>query len=141
MGLSPPCTLEHLLDTTLPLNRKERQYTGTVLPALLSGEGLSHLSTFTGLLGYPGVQVAATADDCSVLFFTEYGISESAIGPAAERFEGMPTGRDTPDVVILCTRPEPVLFAIEAKMYDRPGGHELQNQLDAQAVLLRPLAE
>jgi hypothetical protein len=33
----------------------------------------------------------------------------------------VPTGRDTPGVVLLITEPAPVLIAIEAKMYDRPG--------------------
>lgn len=133
-------SLKELLDKTLPLNRKERFYTGTVLPGLL-GEDLRGLQTLGHLLGAPSLDVRVTAQDCTVLLFTEYGLRESLIGAAAERFPHLPLGRDTPDIVVLITKPSPVVLAIEAKLYDRPGGHELRRQLDAQAALLVPLCE
>lgn len=134
-------SLDELLDTTLPLNRKERYFTGTVLPALLCTDSMSHLHVLGTLLGLDNLEVRADPDDCTVLFFTEYGLSESAIGPARERFAGLPTGRDTPDVVILVTEPVPVLIALEAKMYDRPSRPDLLKQLNGQAQLLEPLRE
>lgn len=134
-------TLSGLLDETLPLNRKERFYTGTVLPAIVTVDDFSSLDRLGALMGAPGLIVRTQAEDCTVLFFTEYGISESAIGTAKSRFEGLPTGRDTPDIVILVTEPSPVLLAIEAKLYDRPGGTALRAQLNAQASLLEPLRE
>lgn len=136
-----PWTLSELLDHTLPLNRKERFYTGTVLPAIVTVDDFSSLDRLGALMGAPGLIVRTQAENCTVLFFTEYGISESAIGAAKGRFDGLPTGRDTPDVVILVTEPSPVLLAIEAKLYDRPGGTALRAQLDAQARLLEPLRE
>jgi hypothetical protein len=74
-----------------------------------------------------------------VLLFTEYGFAESAMG--AERFASWRIARDTPDLVILVTEPEPVLLAIEAKMFDRPSRAELVGQLDRQEALLVPLVE
>lgn len=136
-----PWTLSELLDQTLPLNRKERFYTGTVLPAIVTAGDFSSLDRLGALMGAPGLIARSQAEDCTVLFFTEYGISESAIGAAKGRFDGLPTGRDTPDLVILITEPSPVLLAIEAKLYDRPGGTALRGQLDAQASLLEPLRE
>ena len=124
-----PWTLSELLDHTLPLNRKERFYTGTVLPAIVTVDDFSSLDRLGALMGAPGLIVRTQAENCTVLFFTEYGISESAIGAAKGRFDGLPTGRDTPDVVILVTEPSPVLLAIEAKLYDRPGGTALRAQL------------
>jgi hypothetical protein len=130
-----------LLDETLPLNRKERFYTGTVLPAIVTAGDFAALDRLGALMGAPGLIVRTATDDCTILFFTEYGISESAVGAAKGRFDGLPTGRDTPDIVILVTEPSPVLLAIEAKLYDRPGGTALRAQLDAQASLLEPLRE
>ena len=136
-----PWTLGRLLDETLPLNRKEKFFTGTVLPALVGADDLAHLSRLGDLVGASDLDVRVERDDCTVVFFTEYGIAESAVGHAKERFTGLPTSKDTPDVVILVTRPRPVLIAIEAKMYSRPGGSALLKQLDAQATLLVPLCE
>lgn len=132
-------SLTWLLDHTLPLNRKERFYTGTVLPGIVCAD-LSQLSRLTALMGRPDVVVSDDPEDAGLLFFTEYGIAESAYGSAAERFADFSTARDTPDVVFLTTRPAPVLFALEAKMYHRPGG-ALRAQLDLQRELLDPLAE
>ncbi|MGZ4447648.1 MAG: hypothetical protein ACXVEC_13020 [Nocardioides sp.] len=128
-----------LLDNTLPLNRKERFYTGTVLPGIVCSD-FSRLNLLTALMGHPDVEASGDPAQSGVVFFTEYGIAESAYGPAAARFAGLPTARDTPDVVFLTVRPSPVLFALEAKMYDRPGGGELRHQLDLQRELLDPLA-
>lgn len=99
------------------MNRKERYFTGTVLPALIGGD-LEHLGRFAALIGVEDVRVSTARDDCTVLLFSEYGISESVVGGAAARFAGLSTARDTPDVVVLITEPAPVLIAVEAKMYD-----------------------
>ena len=135
-------TLDDLLDKTLPLNRKERYYTGTVLPALLCADSMKYLARLGGpdLLNLEGLQVRADPDDCNVLFFTEYSLIESAIGAAADRFPGMAgLAKDTPDVVILITEPVPVLIALEAKMYDRPSRPDLVKQLTAQKFQLTQL--
>jgi hypothetical protein len=133
-------SLTWLLDHTLPLNRKERYYTGTVLPGIVSVDDMTYLHRLTGLMGFPDVDVSGDPDDCGLVFFTEYGLAESVFGLARDRFEQLPTDRDTPDVVFLTTQPTPVLFALEAKLYDRPSGFDLRVQLDRQASLLADLA-
>lgn len=136
-------TLQQLLAVGLPLNRKERYYTGTVLPALLCSDAMVHLPRLGGLLELPDpLVVRADPDDCTVLFFSEYSLIESAIGVIAERFPGMASlPKDTPDVVILVTEPAPVLIALEAKLYDRPSNADLTKQLTAQRAQLDQIAE
>lgn len=136
----PVRSLDELLDTTLPLNRKERYFTGTVLPALL-GSDLQHLQRLADLVGVSEVTVRTQQNDCTVLLFTEYGIAESAIGKAAKRFAGLPSGKDTPDLVVLITEPHPVLIAVEAKLYDRPSRGDLISQLNGQRSILEPLSQ
>lgn len=133
-------SLHWLLDHTLPLNRKERYYTGTVLPGIVCADDMTHLHRLTNLMGVPGVDVSGDPDDCGLVFFTEYGVAESVYGPARDRFDDLPADRDTPDVVFLATRPNPTLFALEAKLYDRPSGFDLKTQLNRQAKLLADLA-
>jgi hypothetical protein len=132
-------TLDDLLNDTLPLNRKERYYTGTVLPALLCAESMKHLARLgrPGLLDIGELDVRADPKDCTVLFFTEYSMIESAIGTAKDRFPGIAgMAKDTPDVIILVTKPKPVLIALEAKLYDRPSRPDLVKQLAAQKAQL-----
>lgn len=109
-------SLDELLDLTLPVNRKERYYTGTVLPAVICSDDLTHLGLLANLLHAGPVTVRADPRDCTVAFFTEYGIAESLIGPAAGRFTDLPPGKDTPDVIVLITEPHPLLIALEAKL-------------------------
>lgn len=135
-------TLDELLDSTLPLNRKERYYTGTVLPALLCADSMRHLDRLgrSDLLNLGPMHVRDDPMDCTVLFFTEYSLIESAIGPIGAKFPGMAAlAKDTPDVVVLVTEPEPVLIALEAKMYDRPSKADLLKQLAAQKAQLDQL--
>lgn len=137
-------TLAQLLDTALPLNRKERYYTGTVLPALLCADSMEHLNRLgrPDLLDLGELDVRADPDDCTVLFFTEYSLIESAIGDAAKLYPNMASmAKDTPDVVILITKPAPVLIALEAKMYDRPSKPDLLKQLAAQRAQLDQLCQ
>ncbi len=137
-------TLDELLDSTLPLNRKERYYTGTVLPALLCADSMRHLDRLgrPELLDLGPMDVRDDPEDCTVLFFTEYSFIESAIGPIGAKFPGMAgLAKDTPDVVVLITEPQPVLIALEAKMFDRPSKPELVKQLDAQRTQLEQVCK
>ncbi len=135
-------TLDELLDTTLPLNRKERYYTGTVLPALLCADSMKHLARLgrPDLLNLGKLDVRSDPNDCTVLFFTEYSLLESDFGEPAKRFPEMAAlAKDTPDVIILVTEPTPLLIALEAKMYDRPSRTDLVKQLGAQKTQLEKL--
>src|SRR4030088_3253529 len=68
-------SLNELLDHPLPLTRKERYYTGTVLPAIVTSDNFTHLARLARLLPTRDLTIRADPDDCTVLFFTEYGLS------------------------------------------------------------------
>lgn len=134
-------SIAHLADTGLPFNRKERFYTGTVLPMLVCADNFAHFGRLTELAGLGWINVDPRPNSANVQFFTEYNFAESLFGPARERFSGAPTSRETPDVMIYVTGPRRALLAIEAKMYKRPSAAALEKQLKAQAPLVRYLAE
>ena len=134
-------SLAHLADTGLPFNRKERFFTGTVLPMLVCAGDFAHFGRFTELLGLGRIEVDARPASANVQFFTEYGFAESGFGDAAvARFPDAPARKDTPDVLIYVAGPRRALIAIEAKMFDRPSARELDEQLGAQAALVRYIA-
>jgi hypothetical protein len=133
-------TIAHLADTGLPFNRKERYFTGTVLPMLVCADNFTHFGRLTELVGLGRVDVDARPNSANVQFFTEYSFVESVIGEAKARFPGAPTRKDTPDVLIYVAGSRQALIAIEAKMYDRPTTTELNEQLAAQAALVHYIA-
>lgn len=135
----PLLGIANLSNTALPLNRKERYFTGTVLPMLVCAHEFAHFSRLTVLAGLGEVHVDARPLQTNVQFFTEYGFAESIVGDAKSHFSDAPTTRDTPDVLIYIAGPRAMLLAIEAKMYDNPYKAELEEQLRAQDVILRYL--
>lgn len=68
-----------MLARGLPLNRKERYYTGTVLPMIIAADDCAHLSRFLRLCGFDDApkadELARGAEDLQ--FFTEYSLVES----------------------------------------------------------------
>ena len=123
----------------LPLNRKERYYTGTVLPMIVAGDGFMHLHRLLALCGLDHVQVQ---DDSAtplqgqqdIQFFTEYSFAESVFRPEdKQRFADRPLEADTPDLVI---SGRDWLLAIEAKMYHRPSTLDIETQMGRQRVLV-----
>lgn len=135
-------SIEKLTETGLPFNRKERYFTGTVLPMLAGAHDFAYFSRLTTLAGLGPVEVDANPLTATVQFFTEYGFVESLVGEAIEhRFADAPTTRDTPDVLIYVHEPRRVLLAIEAKMYDRPSKMELEEQLQAQAAIVEYIGD
>ncbi|WP_256840352.1 hypothetical protein [Ornithinimicrobium faecis] len=131
---------EQRLGTGLPTNRKERFYTGTVLPALVAGDGFTHLHR---LLDLCGLDVNPLGDDAVVgsldqvppiQFFTEYSFGESVVtGEDRARFSDRPVALDTPDVVVMGSD---WLLAIEAKMFHRPTVQSLAEQMTRQRRLV-----
>ncbi len=124
-------------DDRLPLNRKERYYTGTVLPALIASDGLLHLPRFLRLCGLDveavenrAGQVNGTQD---VQVFTEYSFAESILPDDRPRFAGAPLIGDAPDLVL--TGPD-WLLAVEAKVFHRPTVAALNQQMSRQAALV-----
>jgi hypothetical protein len=133
-------SIAHLADTGLPFNRKERYFTGTVLPMLVCADNFAHFGRLTELTGLGRLVVDATPGSANVQLFTEYGFAESLVGAAKKRFPGAPTSRERPDVMIYVAGPRQALLAIEAKMYDRPSAAELKIQLTAQTTQVNYLA-
>lgn len=133
-------SITHLADTGLPFNRKERFFTGTVLPMLVCADNFAYFSRLAELVGLGRLAVDARPNSANVQFFTEYSFVESVIGEAKARFPGAPTRKDTPDVLIYVAGPRRALIALEAKMYDRPTTAEMNEQLAAQAALVRYIA-
>ena len=139
-AIQPSATIDELMAIGLPLNRKERFYTGTVLPALMCADGMAAMQRFLDLVDLPNPDLDEGAEG-SIQFFTEYSVVESAVGHHKERFASKPGPKDTPDLVILMTKPEPVLLAIEAKMFDRPSRNDMLMQLDRQRIQLEDLVK
>lgn len=128
--------ITHMAKEWLPLNRKERFFTGTVLPMVVASDGLATLGLFLRLCGLD-VQTdtpGSLSGDLGIQFFTEYNLMESVKTTADHaRWPDLPVGGDTPDIVI--AGPD-WLVAVEAKMYDRPSTADLRGQLERQGALL-----
>lgn len=71
-------------DRWLPLNRKERYCTGTVLPMVTASDGFAHPRRLLALCGLGSVQpvVGGLDGGDEIAFFTDYGFSESVYTPA-----------------------------------------------------------
>ncbi len=107
---------------------------------LVCADDFAHFDRLTDMVGLGRMAVDARPTSANVQFFTEYGFAESVIGEAKARFLDAPTRKDTPDVLIYIAGPRRALVAIEAKMYDRPTTAALNEQLAAQAKLVRYIA-
>jgi hypothetical protein len=119
----------------LPINRKERYYTGTVLPAILADNRFLNLDLFLGMCGLPDVTVGQ--DNPWIEFVTEYGFAESVFTPEAKaQFPRAPVTRETPDVIIAGVD---WLVVVEAKMFHRPGKGSLTTQFDAQKPVVEAI--
>lgn len=133
--------LSWLFDERLPINRKERYYTGTVLPMIVAGDGFAHLNRFLELCEVPS-EVAVDADpaSCNIEFFTEYGFKESLKGGAEKRFS-VPPDKSTPDLVIYIESDKSLLLSVEAKLFENVSAYTLQGQLRRQADLLHIMSD
>lgn len=130
--------LSWLFDHRLPINRKERYYTGTVLPMIVASDGFKHFGEFLALCGVDEhVALDANPDSSNVQFFTEYGFEESLKGEAEKRRFGETGGRHAPDLVVYVEGGRSLLLCIEAKVFSRPSIADLREQLQEQTELLR----
>ena len=117
----------------LPLNRKERYYTGTVLPGLVGADGFAHLGRFLALCGLD-IELDARRDEVpNLLFVTEYGFAESVFTDEDRGRWGTDSEADTPDIVI--AGPD-WLVAVEAKMFHNPTAADLDAQMDRQSKVI-----
>ena len=126
--------MDQPLADRLPLNRKERYYTGTVLPMIVCCDEFAHFGRFLRLCGAPDGAFVAGPAATNLQFFTEYGFKEALVD-GSESFFGDPGGKDTPDVVVYIESNPSVLLGIEAKVFSRPSTSALKNQIQSQAEL------
>lgn len=135
-------SLDKLLEEALPMNRKERFFTGTVFPMIVCADDFAHIGRFLTLAGVEERSVEAGELGTNIQFFTEYGFAESRFTDAGRlRFPDYTLGRDTPDVLMYIGGPRPLLLAVEAKMYDVPDRVDLEKQLARQKELLDYIAQ
>ena len=131
-----PSALSKLFDRRLPINRKERYYTGTVLPMIVASDGFKHFGKFLELCGTPrGVALEADPASSNIQFFTEYGFKESLKDGAEERFDA-PDGPHAPDLVVYIEGAPSLLLGIEAKVFSQPSEADVREQLRVQRRLL-----
>ncbi len=70
-----------LVDQHLPLNRKERYFTGTVLPAIVCADNFRHFDLFLRLLTTAELpRVDPHPERTNLQFFTEYSFVEALTG-------------------------------------------------------------
>jgi hypothetical protein len=122
-----------LLNTRLPLNRKEVFFTATVLPAIICADSFSHFDRFLKLLGLRDIAIDISKENANIQFFTEYSLAESILGKSAEdRFPHPPHEKERPDVMIFVERSEPLLIAVEAKLYSSARASDLKREMENQ---------
>ena len=131
----PISGLNALSSNRLPLNRKERYYTGTVLPVIVCCNEFAHFGRFLDLCGLPDLDVTTHPASTNLQFFTEYGFKESLVDGAESRFP-YDGGKETPDVVVYIESDPAVLLGIEAKVFSNAPVGKISQQLQVQAGLL-----
>jgi hypothetical protein len=137
-------TLTQLFNSELPLNRKERFYTGTVFPMIVCRDNFRNFHILLELLGcknYPDLKF--DPEDTNVQFFTEYSLKESLFGVSKNKFQKIPKSKETPDIIILIKGDsgEKILVILEAKMFDNTTASKLEDQLnDQQEVIVKNIA-
>jgi hypothetical protein len=119
----------------LPLNRKERFYTGSVLPAIICYGNFKYIDRFFNLIPNFNLNLEIKPDvkNNNILFQTEYSFKESLVEKHfKEKFTGDFETKDTPDLVILITEPELVLIVGEAKMFSSVNPGDINTQMKNQ---------
>lgn len=137
----------------LPINRKERFYTGTVLPGLIYSDGMHGLFD---LLRETGLVLDYVPDMAAVQIFTEYDLRDAIRGDERSSWKHLLSrlekevcaegatqlSGDTPDLVILVEQPKPLLIVIEAKLFNGESAKDLKIQIDRQQrYVVEPLKE
>ncbi len=137
-------SLQELMNSGLPINRKERFYTATVFPMLVCRDGFRHFDRFTTLIeGYTPQPIDVRPKSANIQFFTEYSFFDSIFSTnTTKRFPNLSDMRDTPDIIILIQQGiHTTLIAVEAKMFLAPAPTSLHRQMTNQKLLLGALKD
>lgn len=128
----------------LPLNRKERFFTGTVLPQIICHDNFKYFDLFLKLIpGFPdNLVIKPNADDNNIQFQTEFSLKESVAEDYIGReYVELPETKDTPDVVILITEPDLYLVVIEAKMFSSATSSDVERQMEKQGAVVNSICK
>ena len=125
------------LDALLPINRRDRFWSATVLPGVIGGDDLAGLPRLLALAG-PEVQTGPPGDR-GALLLTEYGVA-GRDGRVSQRLPEVPWEGPVPPVLVLVQRPAPVLLALEPSLFARPSAAQLALRVWRRAKVLEPLA-
>jgi hypothetical protein len=130
--------MAELVDHGLPLNRKERFYTATVLPMLVCADDFAHLDRLLALAGLTDIpsNSAGSGSRCSPSTATG-SQSTRCLTPTPTL---PPPATLSTSCLFLVGPSRRLLVLIEAKLYHRPSRAALGEQLAAQAGLLTHLA-
>ena len=132
--MSPePLPLEH----ALPVNRRDRFWSATVLPGLIGADDLTELPRLFALAGHE-VEVGP-ADDRRALLLTEYGVAGPE-GRISQRLPEVPWEGPVPPVLALVGGPAPVLLALEPSLFARPSADQLRLRVWRRHKVLEPIA-
>ncbi len=132
--------------TGLPLNRKEKFYTGTVFPMIVCKDNFKHLHLLLSLLGIPHIpDIVANSNESNILFFTEYNLVDAIKNKQKTAinkiYKNVPEKEDVPDIVMLIQSKINILVVFEAKMYDLPSAKDLEEQMENQQNILNFIQE
>lgn len=121
----------------LPINRKKKFYTDTLLPSIICYDNFKYFNLFLDLIkNFPkNLKIHPEADRNNIQFITEFSIKESVDFYKNSFSSSIKTG-ETPDVVILITEPELYLIVIEAKMFCSTKITEFNNQILGQRKVI-----
>lgn len=136
--------LEQNFHKYLPLNRKEKFYTATILPQIVCSDNFRNFRMFLDLI--PNIPqklvILPDATTNNILFQSEYSLKESLFEEHHKSvFSGNYETKDTPDLVILITEPTPVLIVIEAKMFSSASTSDINKQLSSQKWVVDELSK
>jgi len=134
-------TLNDLFSAELPLNRKEKFFTGTVFPMIVCKNNFQYFNKLLQLIKINNPpEVLYSPLNCNIQFFSEYSFIESLPNDRKKEFPNLPESKDTPDIVILIQSIDKYLISFEAKMYHKPNVERLNKQMSDQRKILNCIA-
>lgn len=132
--------LSDLIHQTLPLNRKERFFTGTVFPMIVCKDNFKHFNRLLPLVGLADLNVEGIKWGVgNMVFYTEYSLKESLVTERDKKRFDIPKSKDTPDIVIYLREPKPVIIALEAKVFNNSPAAKLRKQMKRQWKFLEAM--
>jgi hypothetical protein len=129
--------LEYNLNNYLPINRKEKFYTATILPSIICYDNYKFISLFFDLIdNFPkSIKINPNSDINNIQFITEFSLKESA-NFVGKEFKNVPDSKETPDLVILITEPELYLIVVEGKMFSSTKINDFKDQIQGQKKVI-----